>query len=762
MTTTGRYPAYGHTYNRIGSNDGGSGPVEYPAEKRSVGAKNSASFTAYPQTSKSGSRNSLTDIPYGHKRWTANIDGPVVLFVTLLCAFTRLYQIGKRSRVTWDESHFGKFGAYYINRTFYSDVHPPLAKMLIGLSEWMAGHNGTFRFKEEYPEYVNYVFMRCFTAFFGIALAPLAYIACLQLGMRRQACALASLFVVLDNALCVMSRFILLDEPLLCFTALSLCAVAGFQNSRHQPFSTRWWRWLILTGVALGCVVSSKWVGLFAIALVGLYTVEDLLRMYAARMPVHRLGRHFSARVTCLIAIPLVIYALCFRIHFAVLNRSGPGDSSMPPTFQARLRGSRLRHQPFDVMFGSALNIRSMNPGSGLLHSHAHNYPDGSQQQQITCYGHKDKNNDWVIIKPAGQEYNYTNEPLAPIRSGDTVRLLHRGTNTILHSHSKFNAPVTTSDLEVTGYGKRKWTDKNNNWRIEIVREESAKKDNQLHAITTQFRLRHLATGCLLSSAAVKLPAWGFRQTEVTCARGASDTATPVLWVVERHINSRVPSIDMRPMIKSSFVRDFVRLNIEMARSNNALVPDKDKYNHLESDPWTWPFLIYPMRMLGSWKKNDIKYYEIGNPLLWWSATFVCFLYPLQLIYYYVQNQRRIPNTWAPGEERYFWNAGKFLWFGWALHYLPFFLMGRVTYIHHYLPALYFSLLLLAFEVDYCSRRLFGAHIQRLVFLFWISAVAAVFYWFSPFTFGYVGEATDLKHRQWLSTWNIYKDHNTF
>ncbi|KAJ1840825.1 hypothetical protein LPJ57_010471, partial [Coemansia sp. RSA 486] len=102
MTTTGRYPAYGHTYNRIGSNDGGSGPVEYPAEKRSVGAKNPAGFTAYPQASKSGSRNSLTDIPYGHKRWTTNIDGPVVLFVTLLCAFTRLYQIGKRSRVTWD------------------------------------------------------------------------------------------------------------------------------------------------------------------------------------------------------------------------------------------------------------------------------------------------------------------------------------------------------------------------------------------------------------------------------------------------------------------------------------------------------------------------------------------------------------------------------------------------------------------------------------------------------------------------------------
>ncbi|KAJ2783165.1 Protein O-mannosyltransferase 2 [Coemansia interrupta] len=615
MTTMGRYSGRSHL-----SEDSKHRPgfIAYPASKQT-----------HPLSGGSSQK------PYGYKRWSTSVDGPAVLMLTLLCAFTRLYQIGKRAKVTWDESHFGKFGAYYINRTFYHDVHPPLAKMLIGLSELLAGHNGTFRFKEEYPDYVDYRFMRRFTALFGIALAPLAYITCIQLGMRRQTCVLASLFVILDNALCVMSRF-------------------------------------------------------------------------------------------------------------------------------ASLRGSKLSHQPFDVMFGSTLNIRSMHPGSGLLHSHSHNYPDGSQQQQITCYGHKDSNNNWVIIKPAGQEYNYTAEPLAQIHNGDTVRLLHRGTGAILHSHSKFNAPVTTGDLEVTCYGKRKWADKNNDWRIEIVHEDSSTKDSRLHTITTQFRLRHIETGCLLSSYGVKLPSWGFSQAEVSCKRGGSDTASSVLWVVERHINSRVPSVDMRPLIRKNFVKDFVRLNIEMARSNNALVPDKDKYNHLESDPWTWPFLIYPMRMLGSWKKGDIKYYEIGNPLLWWSATFVCFLYPLQLVYYYALHIRQIPREWADGEDMYLWNGGKLLWFGWALHYLPFFLMGRVTYIHHYLPALYFSLLLLAFEIEFCSRRLFGRRLQSTAVLFWAVAALLVFYWFAPFTFGYVGEVTDLKLRQWLPTWNIYTDTNIF
>ncbi|KAJ2687193.1 Protein O-mannosyltransferase 2 [Coemansia spiralis] len=736
-----------HAAKRDCAADSQAAPAQQP-----TGSK----FVAYPLRREPVS----TSAPYQRNKWNSSVDGWLVLLLTVICAFTRLYQIGLSNRVSWDESYFNvRFSGMYLNHSYHHDVHPPLAKLLISLSRFVAdGSNRTMEPKGNYPPDFNYTFTRCFTALFGIGLAPLAYLTCFHLNMQRQACFLAGLLVIADNALCVMSRFVLLDAPLLFFTAAALCSIAGFQNTRHCAFSPAWWRWLLLTGAALGLVSSSKWVGFFAVALVGLYTMEELLNMYADFMPASTAIKHFGARVTALIILPIAIYMASFAVHFAVLSHSGPGDATMPPAFQARLYGSKLSYQPFTVMYGSLLDLRSMHPGSGLLHSHPHKYPDGSQQQQVTGYSHSDSNNNWVIMR-IGNELNYTSDPLLPVKDGDTVRLMHKRTSTMLHSHRSYKAHVSTHDHEVTAYGKPEWNDTNNEWRIEIHKEESSVANGEIHAITTQFRLRHATTNCLLSAAGVKLPPWGFRQTEVSCSRSQSPRSAANLWVVERHANPRVPSVDMRSIVKTSFISNFLRLNMEMARSNNALIPDRDKYNHLESDPWSWPFLVYPMRLLGSWKKGDIKYYEVGNPLIWWSSALMCLLYPLQLAYYHVRQARGVPGVWAPGEERHFWNAGKLLWGGWMLHYLPFFAMGRVTYIHHYLPALYFAVLLLAFEVDHFCRRLaLGERPRTIVVAMCAVCMLAVFCWFAPLTFGYIGPMDDLKYRQWLPTWNIYRD----
>ncbi|KAJ1933719.1 Protein O-mannosyltransferase 2, partial [Kickxella alabastrina] len=169
-----------------GAGTGGLDPAHFEAAHGAV----SKAYGAYPAIASdrwdgAGDGESLTD--FSEVRMDAGVNGVlrsrdfvITAILTLLSLFTRLYKIGRRPNVTWDEAHFGKFGAFYINHTFYHDVHPPLAKMLVGLAEVIAGHNGTFKFGsgDKYPEYVDYTFIRAQLALYGAALVPLAYLTC--------------------------------------------------------------------------------------------------------------------------------------------------------------------------------------------------------------------------------------------------------------------------------------------------------------------------------------------------------------------------------------------------------------------------------------------------------------------------------------------------------------------------------------------------------------------------------------------------------
>lgn len=84
----------------------------------------------------------------------------------------------------------------------------------------------------------------------------------------------------LENGLVTQSRLILLDSPLVIFTALTALCWTCFTNQHEQgprkAFQPLWWFWLAATGLALGATVSVKWVGLFTIAWIGALTLLQL------------------------------------------------------------------------------------------------------------------------------------------------------------------------------------------------------------------------------------------------------------------------------------------------------------------------------------------------------------------------------------------------------------------------------------------------------------------------------------------------------
>ncbi|KAI9355729.1 Dolichyl-phosphate-mannose-protein mannosyltransferase-domain-containing protein [Zopfochytrium polystomum] len=679
---------------------------------------------------------------------------PVTL--TVLSLWTRLYKIGWADFVVWDEAHFGKFASYYITRAFYFDVHPPLGKMLLGLAGHFIGFNGTFEFESghKYPEDLNYAGFRTFPAIVGAAIVPLAYYTGVELHLSHSASIFLAVMALCDIALLAISRFILLDSMLLFFTALTAYCLCKFRNYQvKEPLSFRWYAWLAFTGLSLGCVASVKWVGLFAIALVGLHTIEDLWVMFGdIKMPWIVYLRHWIARIVLLIMLPVGVYVICFALHFHILNRSGTGDAQMSSLFQANLAGNNFHENPLYAAYGSIVSIKNNGHGGGLLHSHVQTYPSGSEQQQVTCYHHKDTNNDWEIRKPREEPFP---EDIVFVKHNDTIRLVHSQTTRNLHSHD-VRAPVTSLQNEVSGYGNETLGDVNDYWRIEVIDDLHGDKTGQIKSLTTRFNLRHVFTGCLLRSTGVTLPEWGFKQIEVVCQKNGDPKDPANIWNVEQHRNEKLPpggAADFRP----NFWRDFVDLNVAMWTSNNALTPDKDKEpDILTSVPYQWPLLLVGLRMCG-WGDHELKFYLTGHPIVWLGSTASIIVFFVIGAIYLLRYQRKYKDWISPQAFDDFYFASKVGFLGWFLHYFPFWIMGRVMYIHHYFPALYFAIILFAHVTDHI-----GSKLPRVVhtLLLWglTAAVIGVFVHFADFAFGMEGPASAYADRKWISSWNLYDD----
>ncbi|KAK5172597.1 Protein O-mannosyltransferase 2 [Saxophila tyrrhenica] len=676
------------------------------------------------------------------------------LIFTALALFTRMWKIGLSPIVTWDEAHFGKFGSHYLKREFYFDVHPPLGKMLVGLSGWLANYNGSFEFKsgETYPEELNYTYMRLFNSAFGAMCVPLAYLTAKELHFKRPTVWLVTAMVLFENSYTTISRFILLDSMLLFFTFTTVFTWAKFHNQRHDPFSPEWGLWLMLSGVSIGCVCSVKWVGMFGMAMVGLYTVEDLWRKFGdLKMPKVELAAHVGFRVVGLILIPLAVYMFSFWIHFLILENSGPGDAQMSSLFQANLRGTEVgKDSPLEIALGSRATLKNMGYGGGLLHSHVQTYPEGSQQQQITCYHHKDANNDWFFYPNRHQPEFDAEAPLQFVGNGDVIRMIHAQTGRNLHSH-QVAAPVTKADYEVSCYGNTSVGDTKDHWQVEVVNDAASNDYSKVRTLTTAFRLRHTDLGCYLRAGNVNLPQWGFKQIETTCVKENKPRDPYTQWNVESHWNERLPASDPGSY-KSPFLRDFVHLNVAMMTSNNALVPDPDKQDDLASAPWQWPLLNVGLRMCG-WDDNIVKYFLLGNPAVYWGSTFSLAFFLGMIAWYAVRWQRGYDElTWAAIDH--FEYSGLYPFIGWFLHYLPFIVMARVTYVHHYYPALYFAILCNGFILDWYTRTL-PKGVQWGIFAALYALVIGLFWVFKDICFGMVGPNQQWSHLKWLDTWRM-------
>ena len=207
------------------------------------------------------------------------------LAVVGVCSLaTRLHKVLEPQHVCWDETHFGKMANWYLNNTFFFDVHPPLGKMLIALSGHLTGYNGTFGFENPGHEYngTKYEGMRIFCTTMGAFLPPLTAISVWNLTGSLVSAIAAGIMLTLDTGMIALTQYILLDSPLLFFISLtSAFCTWGFSLDDDcangvEGAQRKWWIAYSCAGISLACAIGVKFVGLFVVLWAGSFTIFRL------------------------------------------------------------------------------------------------------------------------------------------------------------------------------------------------------------------------------------------------------------------------------------------------------------------------------------------------------------------------------------------------------------------------------------------------------------------------------------------------------
>ena len=189
-----------------------------------------------------------------------------------------------------------------------------------------------------------------------------------------------------------------------------------------------------------------------------------------------------------------------------------------------------------------------------------------------------------------------------------------------------------------------------------------------------------------------------------------------------------------------------------MMTSNNALVPDPDKQDDLASKWWQWPILHVGLRMC-SWDDSVVKYFLLGNPFVYWGST-VSLLFVCGVVAWYLIRWQRGYEDLNSSEIDQIHYAGIYPFVGWFLHYLPFVVMARVTYVHHYYPALYFAILSFGFLTDWLLRNRIK-QVQIVMYGLFYTVIVGLYIFFIPICWGMTGNNKQYSRMKWFTSWRM-------
>ncbi len=194
-------------------------------------------------------------------------------------------------------------------------LHPPLAKYT------QAGFIAAFG-------YESWVW-RLSSVIFGVGVVGATYLLARSLFQDEVLALAAASLTALDGLLLVLSRIAMNDIHVTFFILITLWlywskARYGLWKDSKGAAQRRGRLWLLLTGVSAGLALGSKWSGAYVVGIVGLWESGSRFLHWSnsanvideTLLSARDLLRHATITILSLLAIPLMIYLLCYLPMF--------------------------------------------------------------------------------------------------------------------------------------------------------------------------------------------------------------------------------------------------------------------------------------------------------------------------------------------------------------------------------------------------------------------------------------------------------------
>lgn len=269
-------------------------------------------------------------------------DTIILIILLFFSFFSHTLHIAFPPSRVFDEVHFGSFTNHYITHTYFHDIHPPLGKLILYFTSYLADYKGNIDFHTKDNSFANryYFTLRQAPSSFSSLVGPIGFVSMKFFGFSTLASFMVGIFLSTETMMIVEGRLILIDAFLHAFTALTILAVS-ILGSRQSSKTA-----VIFVSLVAGCTFSVKYTGMSVLVFICAhqfiyYSKSRLMHLFKLK----NLSRGWKNYIISLLNIPFLkfinqmliiiiisftLMLLIFSYHISILHYHSHYENFLP------------------------------------------------------------------------------------------------------------------------------------------------------------------------------------------------------------------------------------------------------------------------------------------------------------------------------------------------------------------------------------------------------------------------------------------------